>query len=512
MTEFLGVAEKATKLLHQFEADPSLAIRLADLRLYANRQTLKRLGSLPPGLRARLIEPTDEEQEFFESKLIDWADGGIEQWLALMSGEGDFVRHYVDILSAIRRRFPFDVIVHWGENGAVNLFCEAFGIPHVAMEFGCTRPPYMDSIVFDPFGVNGASAPAKVSFDDIEAITGGAQNSKFVDLIVYGNTLDSLAYEESFGYHSFDDADVLLGKAGQKVAYLPLQLYDDSNLLRFSPFNTVQDVVEAVVPKAVEGGYLCIVKPHPSSRLRQGSLQANEQARRALRQYGASVVWIDPDKNNVPNARLFSLADCVITVNSSVGFEALLHGKAVSVLGEAMYKPSGVFPSLDDILTEKFDRAEYLRRIAVLRKFFLNGYLAPVNEVSEIPTFVERVVGTMVAQAEVKNEPAGVIRTIYQKFAASQELRRMTAARSGIRPPEPKTPGVSAGVPAVIRRPLPAPVIRLIRQLLTPFPSALRYAQLVYAKWNLRHAGTRHAKPAASTCFQKSASRDSKDG
>ena len=49
----------------------------------------------------------------------------------LLRGEGEITDDYVGVLTAVRKRFPFDVVLHWGENGAVNRFAKQNGLVRV---------------------------------------------------------------------------------------------------------------------------------------------------------------------------------------------------------------------------------------------------------------------------------------------------------------------------------------------------------------------------------------------
>jgi hypothetical protein len=209
------------------------------------------------------------------------------------------------------------------------------------MELGCTRPPFLNSLVMDPFGTNGSAILPRLSVDDIRDVVDNRPMSRHEALFGFSNDISAPGYAMQFGaLPGAMDARLTNGK----LAFLPLQLFDDANLARFSPYDTLTDVVLDVVPRLSDAGYMTIIKPHPASRHRKGSLYENAFARRALLPWSDSILWCDED-TQVANARLFSLADLVVTVNSSVGFEALYYDKPVVVLGDAVYKPRGMFLS-----------------------------------------------------------------------------------------------------------------------------------------------------------------------
>lgn len=346
-----------------------------DIRLFANEATFTHLGKthLSPHDN-RLIHTTrDEEALFSQYQKLPWETEGLPVWLKLMSGKGKVSERQLDLLRRIWNIFPFEIIVHWGENGAVTRFLEERPVTRVAMELGCTRPPFLNSVVMDPYGTNGAGVVPKLTIEDLRGIVDNQSMSRHEALFGFSQSIAAPGYAQQFQPLPGElDARWM----NQKAAFLPLQLFDDANLLRFSPYNTVSDVVLDVVPKLAEAGYMTIIKPHPASKFRKGSLYANSFARRALHPWSDRIIWCD-DSTPLANSRLFNLADIVVTVNSSVGFEALYYDKPVVVLGDAVYKPKDMFPTLDDVLSGSFDRDAYLDAAGILRNFMLGGYLQP---------------------------------------------------------------------------------------------------------------------------------------
>jgi len=46
-------------------------------------------------------------------------EGGIEGWVDILRGEGRITTSDQEVLEAVHQRFPLEIIVHWGDNGAV---------------------------------------------------------------------------------------------------------------------------------------------------------------------------------------------------------------------------------------------------------------------------------------------------------------------------------------------------------------------------------------------------------
>lgn len=329
-----------------------------------------------------LVSPLPKEDSFFNSHMTNWDKVGMKVWMELMSG-GKIAKTYEKIICAIHERYDFDYIIHWGTNAAVKLAAAKLNVGYIDMELGCSRLPFKDSLVMDPWGVNGASSMSQSCCSDFDQVE---ESDAYEDLLT--------RCEGSSGYESLyvpiRQHELLKLQGQPKVAFIPLQLYDDANLLQYSPYDEVINVLEDILPKLHAAGYTCLIKEHPASFIRRGSAVANEKAL-AYAQKFDNVIWLGEKYKEVSNTFLFNLAELVITVNSSTGFEALYFNKPVVVLGEAVYKAAGVFPTLDEYLAGDFSYEEYVHRVARLRNFFLNHYLLPNDVLTNWKKFIKMV-------------------------------------------------------------------------------------------------------------------------
>lgn len=243
------------------------------------------------------------------------------------------------------------------------------------MELGCSRKPFIDSVVMDPWGVNGDASISKADIKKIRGIK--SVGTGMDDLLRYGYDNLSLAYEELFRYVPDENLRKLINNDA-KIAFIPLQLYDDANLLKYSPYTSVKDVLEDIIPPLIEHGYICLIKEHPGSKQRSGALCANDEAKKYATNFD-NVIWIDYNNNAASNVFFYSVSDLIVTVNSSTGFESLFFEKPLIVLGDAVYKLNNVFPSLDEYLNSELDDKKYTADIATLRYFFYNYYLLDIK-------------------------------------------------------------------------------------------------------------------------------------
>ena len=401
-----------------------------DTRLFANKATLNEIKTGVESHIKRIIQPTEEDERIFERHKKDWLSEGLPAWLDLMAGTGQVTADYQQVLERIWQRFPFDIILHWGENGAVSRFIKDRSITRIAMELGCTRPPFLDSLVMDPYGTNGAGMVPKLSITDVRDIVGGVPMSRHEAVLAYSETLEAKPYEQQFQPLSGDFAEVV--SRVEKVAFLPLQLFDDANLLRFSPYDTLREVVLDVVPKLAAAGYTTIITPHPATKHRPQGAVATAMAKASLNEWAGQIVWLEPGPDRPENAQLLSMSDVVVTVNSSVGFEALYFDKPVVVLGDAVYKPQDLFPTLEDFLAGRFDQTAYSDGVGWLRRFFLGGYLQSPRVRSDTSSF-ERLIGLIDwLYRRHANDPLAMAKGFWQAVSPSTQACAESAAFSGL--------------------------------------------------------------------------------
>lgn len=417
----------------------------ATIRLYANRQTLDAFLRRHPQLSPDTLSPTEQEQALFEGHYAeDWDVSGIDRWQELM-GDGPLAETYLKVLEDIHRRAPFDILVYWGTNGAARAFSQEHGIPAIALELGCTRPPYLDSLVADPDGVNGDSIFTKVSAKDIATICG--EDPWIPTLPPLPSTSAAMT-------------DILHRAGGKPIAYLPLQLYDDANLLRFSPYASMEEFLREVLPPLQRAGYFLLVKDHPAAFQRLSGTMHSKACAAYLATFADSH-WL-PDHTPVTNLECFALAQLVVTVNSSVGFEASLYGQPVAAMGDACYKLPGFFPTLIEVLDKEFDLSAYRRRLRALHGFFFRAVLQPKTGASSREYFLHRIQHTAGLWQAHKHNPTAYAREAYKVFAQTPPITENPSPRRGLK-------SFLLSHPALLRTLLP--LWRKLRRAPSPRPT-----------------------------------------
>jgi len=111
---------------------------------------------------------------------------------------------------------------------------------------------------------------------------------------------------------------------GQRIVFIPGQVDSDSNVVLFSNnFKDSLDALKWLVKDLPEKNFVLLVKPHP-----KGELTA-EDFKRVIGNKGKVLSDI-----NILDA--IELADCIVTINSTVAFEAAIRAKPVLLLGEGV--------------------------------------------------------------------------------------------------------------------------------------------------------------------------------
>ncbi len=154
-------------------------------------------------------------------------------------------------------------------------------------------------------------------------------------------------------------------RPGRPFVYFPLHVVDDYKILRVIPHTYDQASLIEQVAGALPHGYDIVLKEHPMSIGRNGLAML----RRLARIPNARIV--DPYTSS---HELIREAEAVVVISSTVGLEALLHGRPVLTLGQPFYSGYGVTLDVDSfseiraavpaVLAFRPDRERTLRFLA----------------------------------------------------------------------------------------------------------------------------------------------------
>lgn len=127
-------------------------------------------------------------------------------------------------------------------------------------------------------------------------------------------------------------------KVPERYIFAPFQVPHDTQLASFSPWVDSMDMFYDVVVEAVKSlndpSLKVVFKEHPSWHKHYSHL------------YSKDSVAIFANGNNTSD--LIKCAEAVITINSTVGLEALLFNKPVLTLGQACYNIDGLVKHAND--------------------------------------------------------------------------------------------------------------------------------------------------------------------
>lgn len=228
-------------------------------------------------------------------------------------------------------RHPDDVAVCWnGMTGSRRVFMDGArdaGAARLFMELA----PFPGRITLDSEGVNAASGlPRDPGFYRAWAAESPDRQGDGWRALGEG-LVARTARRRDVGQGD----GAALARAG-KFLFVPLQVPNDSQITRFGGWvGSVEGMIAALADAATalpEGWHLRI-KEHPSARIPMGDALAAARART-----GDKIV-ID---NATDTFAQVAASWGVITINSSVGLQAMFHDKPVLVLGQAFFAIPGV--------------------------------------------------------------------------------------------------------------------------------------------------------------------------
>jgi hypothetical protein len=144
---------------------------------------------------------------------------------------------------------------------------------------------------------------------------------------------------------------------GEKYLYYPFHVPLDVQLTARCPAFFEQEALVSKIAESLPARYKLYIKEHPAA-IGGHSLS---KLKKVMVSYN-NVRLIHPIHNSYD---IIKKADCIITVNSKVGFESIIQGKPVIVLGKTFYRGKGI----------TFD----------------------VNNLNELPEIIMKAVGSKVA-------------------------------------------------------------------------------------------------------------------
>lgn len=274
-------------------------------------------------------------------------------------------------------RNPESIAVAWnGLNGSRRVFMDGArdaGARTLYFELA----PFKGRITCDPVGVNQANALPRDAGFYLDWMQGS------------GLPADAWrAYRSNILQRAPARAKPSGGGQGETGPYLfaPLQVPGDSQIRLFGgQFRTVPDFVDALVKAAesLPAGWHLKIKEHPTAEVTFADVIAEQSSR----------VLLD---NRTDTFALVAGSEGVVTVNSSVGLEAMFFDKPVIACGQSFWAIPGIADTAPDpsAIAAAFARPEAMgfdpeARGAFL-SYLLNEYYVSTDEVPVEATKIRR--------------------------------------------------------------------------------------------------------------------------
>jgi len=239
-------------------------------------------------------------------------------WVDILTDE--HIEEKDNLLNALYAVYKFDIVICWNYDATLNRFCKEKKIPTIYQELGLIRNPILYQMDFNGLLWKSSLPRAYKKFRDILSF-----NSLRLNTFLQ-------AYKAQVRIKKSEIISKLDFASQKPILLIPLQVEDDSNIMVGSPFKKMADFVNFCLNRIKDiDRFSIIVKKHP--------VQPD-----VVFDAIPSVVILSTE---IDNLSLINIADYIITINSSMGFEGLCFGKKVLTFGKSPYNGIGFTIDLD---------------------------------------------------------------------------------------------------------------------------------------------------------------------
>lgn len=236
------------------------------------------------------------------------------------------VRYLNAIKTILKEIKPYFICIWNGYTGYVaNIFrvlASELKIPHAFMERGILR----DSLFIDSLGVNGASRLG------LQTTEFDINNKKIAQWALN-------KFSEKMAPKVIIDNTLLDKFNGKRIVFFPLQVQLDTNILLYCKYRTMREAFFEIYNNMNDDNTIFIIRPHPEE-LNDSFIN--------IPKFDNVLVVRDKDLQY-----WLLVADIIITINSTVGLEALLMNKPVICLGKSIYSQLKCLSSYQNIIEGK---------------------------------------------------------------------------------------------------------------------------------------------------------------
>jgi polysaccharide biosynthesis protein PslH len=261
----------------------------------------------------------------------------------------DITRHIDRVLRLLEHVRPGAVFVWNGYTGSVANILRQYAancdIPSAFLE----RSLFPDGVFVDPDGANGYSGLSRMSLSELFSVRPGCSTLRsFQDACPPVSPAELEELKAAGPWRSHD-----------RIVLVPLQVQRDTNLLLHSPVvKSGSDLLARALAVAKSEDAMVVVRPHPEE---VDAVELPKVPGYVQTSRGRLDAWLE-------------LASHVVTINSTVGLEALFRGKRVTAFGRSIYGSKG----FDVGMSSPRDEVECYFDVLVGRHTALPGHVPTV--------------------------------------------------------------------------------------------------------------------------------------
>lgn len=230
----------------------------------------------------------------------------------------DIHRIHKTLANIIETTKPEKIIIWNGFTGYVanilRLICEQRKIQRAFLERGLLK----GSLFIDRSGVNGASSLNALTPSIVDNFSLSDEDTSFVKQLfnITPQTTDNVTPKKNLNI------------------FFPLQVQLDTNIILYCKYRTMRETFLDIYSALNSQGSSFLIRPHPE--------ETSDTLVNIPRFDNVSV------SNEKSLDHWLDWSDLVVTINSTVGLEALIKGKQVISLGQSIYSSAGLTNDLNE--------------------------------------------------------------------------------------------------------------------------------------------------------------------
>lgn len=267
----------------------------------------------------------------------------------IQSTLNNIYRHYYALMNILLGVQPDRIVIWNGQTGFVanclRIISEKkYKVPTAFLERGLIK----DSLFIDYRGVNGGSS---LTF------------SKITPKELTQEDLGKVTQYFKVNYAMLNQC-IILNKKNIKSVFFPLQVQRDTNILFYSPYTSMRQVFQEFSAH-LNNDVKKTIRPHPEEDPKEVINIAQSEHTHISSKGGLD--------------ECISQADLIVTVNSTVGLEALVEGKPVVTLGDSIYSNAGITFNLNHLKSNVIKEIPYNYVLSYLHFLMSNNLLFGEN-------------------------------------------------------------------------------------------------------------------------------------